>query len=48
MPDPEQPGGLTSTHGNQYQHIQIGEGARAQLGNTYHIGKHFVREALRN
>ncbi|KAH8803728.1 putative WD-repeat protein [Hyaloscypha sp. PMI_1271] len=39
MPYPEQPGGLPSTHGNQYQHIQISEGARAQLGNTYHIGR---------
>ncbi|KAH6721998.1 hypothetical protein BKA61DRAFT_666748 [Leptodontidium sp. MPI-SDFR-AT-0119] len=36
---PEQPGGRLSTPGNQYQHIQVAEGATAQLGNTYHISR---------
>jgi hypothetical protein len=35
----EQPGGRPFTHGNQYQHIQVGEGATAQLGNTFHISQ---------
>ncbi|MCJ1279827.1 hypothetical protein MMC21_007651 [Puttea exsequens] len=39
MSDSEQPGGLPSTHGNQYQHIQVREGATAQLGNTFHISR---------
>lgn len=39
MSDPEQPGGQRSIHGHQYQQIQIGDGARAQLGDTYHISQ---------
>jgi hypothetical protein len=42
MSDPEQPGGLLSTHGNQYQHIQVHEGATAQLGNTFHISESLI------
>jgi hypothetical protein len=38
MSDPEQPGGS----GKQYRNIHINEGARAQLGDIYHIGKLFV------
>jgi AAA ATPase domain len=45
MSDPEQRGMGSSPVGNQYQHIKIGEGAKAQLGNTYHIGKLLVKEA---
>ncbi|KAH9203605.1 hypothetical protein DL95DRAFT_472229 [Leptodontidium sp. 2 PMI_412] len=39
MSVPEQPGGRPSTHGNQYQHIEVREGATAQLGNTYYISR---------
>jgi hypothetical protein len=35
----EQPGGRPFTHSNQYQHIQVGGGATAQLGNTFHISQ---------
>ncbi|OBT42047.1 hypothetical protein VE00_07428 [Pseudogymnoascus sp. WSF 3629] len=35
MSDPEQPGGS----GNQYRNIRINEGAKAQLGDIYHIGR---------
>jgi hypothetical protein len=38
MSDPEQPGGF----GNKYRNIRINEGAKAQLGDIYHIGKLFV------
>ena len=36
---PEQVGGRPSTQGNQYQHIQVGEGATAQLGIIFHISQ---------
>ncbi|KFY03087.1 hypothetical protein O988_01700 [Pseudogymnoascus sp. VKM F-3808] len=35
MSDPEQPGGS----GNQYRNIRINKGAKAQLGDIYHIGR---------
>ncbi|KFZ24428.1 hypothetical protein V502_01091 [Pseudogymnoascus sp. VKM F-4520 (FW-2644)] len=35
MSDPEQPSGS----GNQYRNIRINEGAKAQLGNIYHISR---------
>ena len=39
MSDPDLPGGRLSSPGHHYQHIQVSEGARAQLGDTYHISK---------
>jgi hypothetical protein len=38
MSDPEQTGGSSK----QYRNIHINEGARAQLGDIYHIGKLFA------
>jgi hypothetical protein len=35
MSDPEQPGGAS----NQYRNIQVNEGAKAHLGNTYYISQ---------
>ncbi|KAH6703049.1 WD40-repeat-containing domain protein [Leptodontidium sp. MPI-SDFR-AT-0119] len=39
MSDPEHLGQRQAPHGNQYQHIQVREGATAQLGNTYHFSQ---------
>jgi len=39
MPDHEQPRLRPSWTGHQFQHIQVNEGARAQLGDTYHISR---------
>jgi hypothetical protein len=38
MSNPEQTGGSSK----QYRNIHINEGARAQLGDIYHIGKLFA------
>jgi hypothetical protein len=39
-------GGRPSFAGNQYQHFQVTDGARAHLGDTYNISKLLVEKEV--
>jgi hypothetical protein len=44
MSDPEQLAEYPFMPGHQYQHVQVNDGARANLGDTYHISQ-FLADA---
>jgi hypothetical protein len=39
-------GGVESLPGHQFQHVQVGDGARAHLGDTYNISTYSISQFL--